>query len=355
MREKIRELFEATGLGQILLFNSFAEEPNFHYFTGLPRGQFQKNALVLRKGKKPLVLTSFLWSGLLEKRKGLKGVEIKSRGEFLSALKKALPGKKIGISHGDFSHGGLARLKRKMKGKKFTGIGKEIEKARETKTKNERKKVSKAVKITERALSEMEKWKVKGMREKELALRLEMLARESGAEQVSFPLIVASGKNASVPHHVTSNKKIEKGLLLVDFGARYKNYCADLSRVYFVGKANEKSRELYSLVWETKKKCVNAAGPGIKARALFKLADKKLEAHGGMVHALGHGIGLRDHDFPAGIGKKSNWKLRENMCLAIEPAVYGKFGGIRIEDNYIVKKSGLKALSKAPKELIELK
>ena len=72
-----------------------------------------------------------------------------------------------------------------------------------------------------------------------------------------------------------------------------------------------------------------------------------------MTHALGHGIGLQDHDFPTGMSSKSKWALEEKMCLAIEPAIYGEFGGIRLEDNYVIGKN-LKKLSQAPKELIRL-
>ena len=82
--------------------------------------------------------------------------------------------------------------------------------------------------------------------------------------------------------------------------------------------------------------------------------SKKMDLQNIATHELGHGIGLQDHDFPTGINKKSNWVLREKMCLAIEPAVYGKFGGIRIEDNYLIERNSCKNLSIAPKELIEI-
>ncbi len=355
MKEKIRELLDKTGLDQILLFNNLTEEPHLHYFTGLPAGQFQRNALVLRKNKKPLVITTVLWNGMLKKRNDLNSVQIENKKEYLAALKKALPGKKIGLNYGDFSHRGIDRLKRKLKGKRFVDIGKAIGKVRETKTEKEKKKISKAVSLTSLAFKEMKGWKVQGLTERALALKLEIFVREQGAEQVSFPVIVASGQFSGTPHHVSSNKKIGKGILLIDFGARYQNYCADLSRVYSIGKPSDKNRKLYSLVWETKKKAVEAAKAGVSASSLFDIADKELKDFGGMIHALGHGIGIQDHDFPAGLSKKSRWKLRENMCLAIEPAIYGKFGGVRIEDNYIVGKKELKPLSKAPETLIELR
>jgi Xaa-Pro aminopeptidase len=95
--------------------------------------------------------------------------------------------------------------------------------------------------------------------------------------------------------------------------------------------------------------------PGYKAQEAFQVADASLKKAGyKMVHSLGHGIGLRDHDFPAGISKKAKWTFKENMCLAIEPAIYTKQFGIRLEDNIVVKKAKPLMLSRAPKELVQL-
>jgi len=356
MKEKIRELFERTGLEQVLLFNRQTEQPYFSYFTSLPLNQFQGNALLLRKKRKPLIATSFLESGLLKGKEEFSFTELKKREDFVKLLKKQFPKKKIGINYNEHSAASLARLKRKLKGKKLADISKELEKLREKKTAKEAAKVFRAVKLTERALERVPKLYKKGMTERELALKLEFEVRKAGAEGTSFPIIVASGKHASIPHYITSDKKIQKGFLLIDFGARYKNYCADLSRTFFVGKAGRKEKELYDCIHNAKIAAEKIAKPGVKASALFNASDSALKESGHkMKHALGHGIGLLDHDFPQGISPKAKWKLEEGNCIAIEPAVYGAFGGLRLEDNYIIEKKGLKALSKAPKRLVELR
>ncbi len=354
MKEKERELFRKTNLEQVLLINNLESEPSFHYFTSLPLNQFQRNALVLRRGKKPLVITTGLWHGMLKGDPSLVAKKVENRAGFIKALREALPLKKIGINKHEYTATGLSRLKRTLKGKKLVDISRELARLRETKTRGEQRLIARAVKITENALNRVPELYKPGMSERDLAVKLECTILENGAETTSFPVIVASGKNAAVPHHITSTKKISKGFLLVDFGARYKNYCADLSRTFFVGKPPEREKKLYETVYTAKERAEKLAVPGTKASALFDAADSELKKAGyKMIHALGHGIGLQDHDFPQGISKKSNWKLREGMCLAIEPAVYGKFGGIRIEDNYLVGKK-LKKRSSAPARLVSL-
>jgi len=354
MREKENALFKATGLKQILSMNNSPNETAFSYLASLPLNQFERNALILRKGKKPAVITTFLSVGAL-KDYNLKPIEIRTRKEFATALKKNLPLKKIGVNKNEYSAAGYTRLKRALKGKKLIDISKEIGKIRETKTKEEISKISKAVKITQNALKQIPQLYKKGMSERELAVKLECNILENGADTTSFPVIVASGKSGRTPHHITSKKKIGPGFLLIDFGARFEGYCADISRTFFVGKPKEKERELYELVFEAKKAAEKSAAPGVTASALFKSADDVLREKGWkMTHALGHGVGLHDHDFPAGISSKSKWALEEKMCLAIEPAIYGEFGGIRLEDNYTIGKK-LKKLSQAPRELILLK
>jgi len=356
MKEKIRELFEKTKLEQVLLFNRQSEQPYFSYFTSLPLNQFHGNALLLRKKRKPLIASTFLESGLLKEKKEFSVTELKKKADFVKLLKKQFPKKKIGINYSEHSAASLARLKRKLKGKKLVNISKELEKLREKKLKPEASKVFRAVKFTERALEKVPKLYKKGMTERELALKLEFEVRKAGAEGTSFPIIVASAKHASIPHYITADKKISKGFLLIDFGARYKNYCADLSRTFFVGKAGRKEKELYECVRNAKIAAEKIAKPGVKASALFNASDSVLKESGHkMKHALGHGIGLQDHDFPHGISAKAKWKLEEGMCIAIEPAVYGKTGGLRLEDNYYVSCDGIVRLSKAPKSLVELR
>jgi Xaa-Pro aminopeptidase len=70
------------------------------------------------------------------------------------------------------------------------------------------------------------------------------------------------------------------------------------------------------------------------------------------VHGLGHGLGLDAHDFPKGFIQDNREKLSKGMVLTVEPGIYGKFGGIRIEDDVLISENSSKPLSRAPAELI---
>jgi len=120
-----------------------------------------------------------------------------------------------------------------------------------------------------------------------------------------------------------------------------------------LGKASDFQEEGYRLVYSALQAALKEVRPGVQAKKAFQAAEKALSVKDfKMPHALGHGIGLLDHDFPGGIGGKSDWKFKENMVLAIEPAIYVKnWGGIRLEDNLVVKKGKPLMLSRAPKEL----
>jgi len=355
MKEKISELFKNIEAEQVLLFNRFTEQPYFHYFSQLPLRQFQGNALLLGKGRKPIVTCTFLDCGAAKREKSIVAKKISSKKEFLKLLRKKFPKKTIALNYAEHSPATLSRLKKAIHGKKFVNIQPQLEKLRETKTKKEISNIRRAAELTEKAMRKIPAFYKKGMTERALAVTLETFVLEHGAQGTSFPVIVASGRNSAIPHYITSDRKIGKGFLLIDFGARYKNYCADLSRTFYVGKAGGKEKAMYSAVYNAKRKAEKAAKAGVKAPELFKAADSELKkSRFKMTHALGHGIGLQDHDFPHGIAMKSAWALQSGMCIAIEPAIYGKFGGIRIEDNYAVGKHGLKKFSSAPGKLIEL-
>ncbi|MEM0360639.1 MAG: Xaa-Pro peptidase family protein, partial [Candidatus Diapherotrites archaeon] len=317
MKEKIKELFDSTTAQQALFFNHNPSQPYFSYFTGLPLKQFEDSALALAKGKKPTIITTTLSQGLLENRKEFIEKTANNKKQFIETILKTLPEKKIGINFQEFSPASLARLKAIMKGKQLVNISKQLEKLRETKTESEKRKIASAVKITERALEKIPLLVKKGTSEKNLAKRIEIEMLENGADTTAFPPITASGKNARIPHYIPTEKKISKGFLIVDCGARFENYCADLSRTFFVGRASEKQKTLYELTFNAKKEAEKKAVLGAKASMLFNAVESVLAKQNfKMVHALGHGIGLQDHDFPRGISAKSTWKLEKGMCLA---------------------------------------
>lgn len=355
MKEKISELFEKTKAEAVLLRNSSsAPEQNFFYFSELPFGHYSGSFLILKKNSRPMLLTTVLE----EKRiPWLKTRHFDSEQQLKKITRKEFKGiKKIGLNFDLYPRNAFLKMKKTLKKKHFVDVSSALGKVRETKLPKEIARIKKAVKISEKAVNRLPSFFKKGMSEKKLAFKLEDFLRSEGDNDLPFPTIVASCKNSSVPHYSTGNAKIRNGILLIDFGAKYKNYCSDLTRTFCVGKASEEQRELYEKIFEAKVFAQKLCKPGASCQKIFEETNSflKKNTHFGLIHGLGHGLGLQVHDFPLGFGKTGVTILKEKMVLTLEPAVYTKNFGIRIEDDILITRNGSELLSKAPKELIEL-
>jgi Xaa-Pro aminopeptidase len=357
MEKKLNELFNKTKADAILIRNfSGFSDPNFFYFTGLSREKYENNFLVLTK-RKVLIISSLLEGAGIPFSRNYSVKTAKNHNEFIRILRKTIKGKVVGLNFDLLPVNYLKKMKKLLKGKKFIDVSRELNEMRAIKTKDEIKKIKVACNITEKTFNEINSFFTAGMTELELASRLEFAAKKLGAEELAFPLIVASGKNSSVPHHNTSTKKIkENELILIDFGVKYKGYCSDLTRMFFSGKTPEYLNELYSEVMKAKQSAEKALGEGKNFAEAFRKADSFMQKHLGqkLIHDIGHGLGLEVHDFPKkNFGEKL--LLKENMVLTLEPGYYNaKIGGIRIEDNYLITKKGFINLSNAPKKITEL-
>ncbi|MDO8428881.1 MAG: Xaa-Pro peptidase family protein, partial [Candidatus Diapherotrites archaeon] len=318
---------------------------------------FDSNLLILTKNKKPSLITSDLDHGTVSKMKEFSVHNVKTKKEFDIFLKNNLQGNSIGLDLNAFSVNEFARFRKWFKGKKLMDVSKELRELRNIKTKKELKFIQKACRITENALAQVPELFKKGMTEKNLGLELECIMRSKGADSaLAYPSIIASQGNAGIPHHVTGDKKISSGWLLLDVGCRYKNYCSDLSRTFFVGKSTEHDRSLYNLVFHAKESAEKYLKENAIAKDLYFQAETVLqEKKWNMKHSLGHGVGLEVHDTPDRMGPDSNWKLKTGMVVTIEPGIYWNTGGIRLEDTHAVLKNGFKKLCKnASNELIEI-
>ncbi len=263
--------------------------------------------------------------------------------------------KKVGINKGSITVSYLEKLKKIFPKAKFVDVASQMRELRTQKTDFEIKLIKKACQITDFAFSELVKElkKSKLKTEKEVAFYLEQKMAEKGAEP-AFPTIVAMGKNAAVPHHVTSNSKLKRGFLLLDFGAKYKNYCSDMSRVLFLGTARKSEKETYNLLLSAQEKAINNIKLGTFFVGLDKYVRKNLGKYSSyFIHSLGHGVGLDIHESPSFIGDQKQ-QVQEGQIFTIEPGIYfpGKYG-LRIEDT-ILFAGKPEILTKSSKTLIEI-
>jgi Xaa-Pro aminopeptidase len=259
---------------------------------------------------------------------------------------------KVGINKTALTVQQLDKAKKLFPKAKFVDVSEQLAELRKTKTDSELSNIKKACSITSKAFdllcNELPNKNLKT--EMDVAFFLEKSIKFQGA-QLAFPTIVAMGKNAATPHHITSNYKLKKGFLLLDFGARYNNYCADMTRIVFLGTPKPTEKKMYELLFEAQQTAVKQVSSETPFFALDKLVRNKLETHSKyFIHSLGHGIGLEVHEDPVFSNKES--KIEVNVPFTIEPGVYlpGKYG-LRIEDTVVWDGKKVEIMTKASKEL----
>ena len=198
-----------------------------------------------------------------------------------------------------------------------------------------------------------------GVREADLALRLEHLARTQGAEGMSFETIVAAGARSALPHGKASSARLpRRGFCTIDFGIVLAGYCSDMTRTLHLGRATPRERAVYHSVLEAEQAAVAKVAPGVScgevdeaARAVLR-RDKLDRA---FTHSTGHGVGLEIHEGPR-VAAKQEQRLEPGMIVTIEPGVYlpGEFG-VRIEDMVLVTERGGEVLTrKSPTAWLEI-
>jgi Xaa-Pro aminopeptidase len=151
-------------------------------------------------------------------------------------------------------------------------------------------------------------------------------------------------------------------VILVDFGAKINNYCADVSRTFFIGTATKKQKEIYELVYETQQKTIThiqkllRSGKPILSNEVDAFARANIQDKGypPFPYSLGHGIGLQVHESPL-LNPKHKDKMTNGMVFALEPGIHltGEIG-VRIEDNFFIKGKQLIQLTHSTRDLIAL-
>jgi Xaa-Pro dipeptidase len=213
-----------------------------------------------------------------------------------------------------------------------------------------------AVKIAQDALEVTLPSMRVGATEKEIASILNMeLLRHGSDSELPFPPMVSAGPNSANPHASPSDRKLQGGdLLVVDWGATSNGYVSDLTRTFAVGEVEPEFRKIAEIVLAANEAGRAAGRPGVPCSNVDKAARSAIEQAGYgafFTHRTGHGIGMEDHEDPY-MRLDNMQMLYPGMVYTVEPGIYlpGR-GGVRIEDNVVVTKSGVDALSNMPREL----
>lgn len=235
-------------------------------------------------------------------------------------------------------------------GKKLT-----LEPLRAIKSASELALIRKAAGIGDFAVSKMGELARPGITEQELAWELEKVMREVGADNVAFDVIVASGPNSALPHHLPSTRLLQVGdPIIIDIGAMVDGYRSDMTRSFFLGsEPPAEYLEIYSLVARAQAYALENMKPGMTSQAIDTLARNIIVNAGygeHFGHGLGHGVGLDIHEEPRLSSTLVETLIPAGVVVTVEPGIYlpGRFG-VRIEDLVVLHEDGPEFLSHAPK------
>ncbi len=206
-----------------------------------------------------------------------------------------------------------------------------------------------------------------GMKEQELAAKIDWRIKSAGFERCSFETIVASGPNSALPHAHPGERVLREGdLVVLDFGGVYGGYCVDLTRTVALGEPNAEMARVFQAVLDAQRAAIAAVKPGVRAGDIDAAARETLALHGlaeAFGHSTGHGLGVEIHETPR-IGPRRqaagdapaprDEAIEPGMVFTIEPGAYlPGWGGVRIEDDVLVTSDGVEVLTNVPTSLTQ--
>ena len=291
----------------------------------------------------------------------LKGYEVKcvSRDrlypEVLQELKKA-GAKTVGFEDGFLSVAAYYEFSQAFTDFDLTPASKFFASMRMVKSPEEIASITAAQRLTEKTLEKVKAAIRPGVTEKELKMQLVIECCRGGADGSAFPPIVAFGENTAVPHHESTDRKLEKSdPILLDFGVKLNGYCSDMTRTFCLNQPSAEYARLYEIVLSAQIYALKHIKAGMTCREADSLAREYIRANGydaEFSHGLGHGVGLEIHEPPT-VGERSEELLLPGTVVTVEPGVYipGSYG-VRIEDMVIVRGDGTENLTTADKGLV---
>lgn len=395
-RERLSQLCDEGSM--LLLFAksdsglSFVQNNNFFYLTGL---NIPNAVLMILKNKGKLVADIFIersiperivWDGEKMSKDEVKKISGIERVHYLDmfepqlttalAAKNIIGIKKIFIENGNLSpQDGLdrpltltAKLRDRYPHLEVGCLSQIINPMRMIKDEWELEQLQTAINITAKGLKRVMHSPLAGLYEYQVEAMLFYELQNEKVRSWAFKPIVAGGNNATTLHYSENCCKIAANdLLLMDVGALYNNYSADITRTIPVAKKfTKRQKEVYSEVLNVQKEIVNLVEPGLTlmklnentveliTEALFrlKLIKKKNEYRKYYMHSVSHFLGMEAHDVfkPGAI-------LEPGNVITVEPGIYipEEGIGVRIEDDILITDKGSELLTTAvPKEVDEL-
>jgi len=249
-------------------------------------------------------------------------------------------------------------LKKEFSNVKFVPVNSLIEKYTSQKNEKEIALTKKAVEITDRVFSKLLTIIKPGLTENDISAEISYWHKKYGASGDSFDPIVAAGERSAFPHARPTNRKIGNNeLVKLDFGCIVEGMKSDMTRTIAIGKIPAECKKIYGIVKEAQQRALDTVKAGVSVKKVDAAARGFITKKGygkNFGHGLGHGLGYDIHEGPS-LNPRTDYKLLVNNIVTIEPGIYIEgLGGVRIEDDVIVKDGGCEILNISPKELITL-
>ena len=344
MTARIDRLRDA--LGEPLLVTN---PTNVRYLTGFE----SSNAVVLVEPERTRLFADFRYASAGREVPGVDFEETKR--DVIGDLAQGLAGR-VGFEPAHVSYSNYERLR--AGGLELVPRPGIVEALRAVKEEQELEPLRRACAITDRVYDRLAETEFVGRTERDVAWTMTQLFHEEGADAVWPELIVASGPNSAKPHARASDREIERGeTVVVDAGCFVDGYTSDYTRTYATGPLPDRLRDAYRVVAEAQQAALEglrAGLSGVTADGLARAVVDATEFGGTFGHGLGHGLGLDVHEAPR-MSTESADTLAPGNVVTVEPGIYLEgVGGIRIEDDVVVKANGIENLTNLRKDLVDV-
>lgn len=353
-RERLRKAFKKAGIDALLV----TDFTNVTYLTGFTGD----DSYLLVRGDGESVLSDPRYvTQLGEECPGL-DLNIRPPGvgmpQAVVRVVRAARVGRLGVEGDSMTVGLRDLIARKLPRLTIVATSGLVEKLRLVKDKEEIARLRTAVWQAEKAFAVLRSTLRPEMTEKEAADELEHQFRLFGAKTAAFPTIVAVGPRAALPHATPTRKRIgDADFVLVDWGANEGLYHSDLTRVLVTGRISPRFERVYRVVLEAQSRAIAAVRPGVSGHDVDRVARTAIAKAGfgrRFRHGLGHGLGMLVHEGPR-LAVKNQTILKPGMVVTVEPGIYlPGWGGVRIEDDVLVTRTGHEVLTHVPKRLEDM-
>ncbi|MEN6375240.1 MAG: Xaa-Pro peptidase family protein [Smithella sp.] len=346
----IYQLFSTFAIDSLIIFNM----SNIRYLSGFTGSD---GILIISKNRIVLLVDGRYTTQAKLEASDAEIIEYKDKIKGIVDIVQELNLKYIGFEAESIVVQMYNLLLRELPDQVFVPLSDELKLLRAYKDESEISLMKRAAEISSAAIMALKAEIKLGCSEKDLALQLETIARKSGAEQLAFETILASGENSALPHAKPTDRKIKPGdFIVIDFGVKYKGYCSDETCTFVFQELTDEQNNAYQLVKEAHDRAIDMVKDGVAAAEIDScvrgVLGKKYEKY--FTHGTGHGVGLEVHEAPR-LNPVSKDILKAQMVVTVEPGLYfpGHWG-IRIEDTVLVKKNSCEKLTKMDKRIIIL-